>query len=145
MSDARIRIVTIAGAVAILFLVLELVRRRKLKEEYSVLWVVTAFVLLLLSVWYGLLDRITRLIGAAVPASTLFFFGLVFVIALLLHFSVRISSIERRMTALIQEIGIMTVDAPRTPPPAELAPGDDAGELADADERPEPAPARYER
>ena len=40
--DIRIRILTIGGAVAILVMVIELVRRRKLKEEYSVLWVITA-------------------------------------------------------------------------------------------------------
>jgi hypothetical protein len=114
MGDARIRIITIAGAVAILVLILELVRRRKLKEEYSVLWVATALVVLVLALWYDLLDRVTRLIGGSLPSSTLFFFGLVFILILLLHFSVRISSLERRMTSLVQELGLMTVD--RDPP-----------------------------
>lgn len=113
--DLRIRLLTIAGALAMLLFVVELVRRRKLKEEYSVLWVLTGLVLLVLSVWYGLLEWITQAVGAVVPASTLFFFGLLFVMAMLLHFSVRISALERRTTAVIQEIGLMRVHEPERP------------------------------
>jgi hypothetical protein len=110
--DTRIRIVTILGALGVLLLVLELVRRRKLKEEYSVLWVATALVLLVLASWYGALDALRQLIGGSQASSTLFFFGLVFVIVVLLHFSVRISSLERRITSLVQEIALMSVQEP---------------------------------
>lgn len=112
--DVRIRILTIGGAVAILTMVIELVRRRKLKEEYSVLWVLTAVLVLLVSIWFSLLQVATDAIGAISPASTLFFFGLLFCIVLLLHFSVRISSLERRMTTLVQELGLMRVAEPET-------------------------------
>jgi hypothetical protein len=115
----RIRILTIVAAVAILILVVELVRRRKLKEEYSLLWVLTAALLVLLSVWYGLLVRVTHLIGGTVPSSTLFFFGLVFVISLMLHFSIRISLLERRITSLVQEMGLLALEN-RDPHPGDL-------------------------
>jgi hypothetical protein len=110
--DIRIRILTIGGAVAILLMVIELVRRRKLKEEYSVLWVLTAVATLLVSIWFAALQGVTDAIGAISPASTLFFFGLLFCIVLLLHFSVRISSLERRLTTLVQEVGLMAVTEP---------------------------------
>jgi len=110
--DIRIRILTIGGALAILLMVVELVRRRKLKEEYSVLWVGTAVLTLLGSVWFSLLRGVTDAIGAVSPASTLFFFGLLFCIILLLHFSVRISALERRLTTLVQEVGLMAVEEP---------------------------------
>jgi hypothetical protein len=110
--DVRIRILTIGGAAIVLLMVIELVRRRKLKEEYSVLWVVTAVLTLLVSIWFSLLSKVTSAIGAISPASTLFFFGLLFCLVLLLHFSVRISSLERRLTALVQEVGMMGVEEP---------------------------------
>ena len=116
------RIIAITGSLFILGLIVELVRRRRLKEEYSLLWILTALVLLVFSVWYGLLLKVTDLIGAVLPSSTLFFFGLMFVLLMLLHFSVRVSSLERRMTALVQEIGLLTVDDPRTEPHAEDRP-----------------------
>jgi hypothetical protein len=120
--DIRIRILTIGGAVAILLMVVELVRRRKLKEEYSVLWVFTAVFILLVSVWFSLLSKVTQAIGAISPASTLFFFGLLFCLVLLLHFSVRISSLERRLTALVQEVGLQSVEEPDGEPVEEPRP-----------------------
>ena len=106
------RIIAVGASLFVLGLVIELVRRRRLKEEYSVLWVITALVLLVLSLWYPLLLRITKLVGAVMPSSTLFFFGLVFALLMLLHFSVRVSSMERRVTMLVQEMGLLTVAEP---------------------------------
>jgi hypothetical protein len=120
--DIRIRILTIGGAALVLLMVIELVRRRKLKEEYSVLWVFVAVLTLLVSIWFSLLQNVTNAIGAVSPASTLFFFGLLFCLVLLLHFSVRISSLERRLTALVQEVGLMGVEEPGDPA-EELEPG----------------------
>jgi hypothetical protein len=104
------RILAVGISLGILLLVVELVRRRRLKEEYSLLWIVTAVVLLVLSLWYELLLAITDVIGAVLPSSTLFFFGLAFALLMLLHFSVRISRLERSMTMLVQEIGLMRVE-----------------------------------
>lgn len=123
--DWRIRLLTVGGAVVILLMVVELVRRRKLKEEYSVLWVGTAVLILILSIWFSLLRSITSAIGAISPASTLFFFGLLFCIVLLLHFSVRISSLERRLTTLVQEVGLMAVEEPdELPAASDASPAD---------------------
>lgn len=109
------RVIAVAGSLFILGLIIELVRRRRLKEEYSLLWILTALVLLLFSLWYELLLEVTSLIGAVLPSSTLFFFGLMFVLLMLLHFSVRVSQLERQMTALVQEIGLLTISSPATP------------------------------
>jgi hypothetical protein len=107
MIDIRIRIVAIAGSLLVLAFVIELVRRRRLKEEYSLLWIVTGVVLLVLSAWFELLRFITDALGAIAPASTLFFFGLAFVILMLLHFSVRVSELERRVIGLAQELALL--------------------------------------
>ena len=110
MIDPKTRILAIAGSIALLLFVIELVRRRRLKEEYSVLWAATAVTLLILSIWFDLLLDLTKAIGAVMPSSTLFFCALIFVMLMLLHFSVRISHLERSLTALVQELGLMTVE-----------------------------------
>jgi hypothetical protein len=112
MITTNTRLIAIGGSLLLLIFIVELVRRRRLKEEYSVLWIATGLVLLLLSAWYGLLVKVTNLIGGVAPSSTLFFFGLLFVMAMLLHFSVRTSHLERRLTALIQEIGLLSAQQP---------------------------------
>lgn len=109
--NTNTKVVAIAASVLMFGVVIELVRRRRLKEEYSLLWIVTSVILLILATWYGLLLDITKLIGAVLPSSTLFFFGLVFALLVLLHFSVRISDLERRVTLLVQEIGLLRVES----------------------------------
>lgn len=123
MITTNLRIVAIVGSVALLLFIIELVRRRRLKEEYSVLWVTTAIVLCLLAAWGGLLTSITGAIGAVSQGSTLYFFGLIFALFLLLHFSVRVSDLERRVISMIQEIALLgehdSDEDDRAPEPAE--------------------------
>lgn len=107
MISTNLRIVAIAGSLALLIFIIELVRRRHLKEEYSVLWVATALALLLLAAWEGLLRDLAHFIGANSQASTLYFFSILFVVFLLLHFSVRVSNLERRVVVLLQEIALL--------------------------------------
>jgi hypothetical protein len=102
-----LRVLGIVGSLGLLVFILELVRRRQLKEEYTVLWVITGLVLLLLAAWEPLLRTIAEATGASSEASMLYFFGLIFVVALLLHFSVRVSRLERRVTSMMQEIGLL--------------------------------------
>lgn len=106
MIDTRARLIAIAASLLLLFFIVDLVRRRRLKEEYSVLWVLTALVVLLLAAWLDLLEWVTDLIGGVALSSTIFFFSLVFVFFMLLHFSLRVSALERTLTALVQEIGL---------------------------------------
>lgn len=98
----------IMASLALLVFIVELVRQRKLKEEYSVLWVLTALVLLVLAVWLDLLQWVTDAVGGVALSSTLFLFALLFVFFMLLHFSLRISRFERTLTALVQEIGLQS-------------------------------------
>jgi hypothetical protein len=107
MISWNLRIIGIVGCIGLLLFILELVRRRQLKEEYTVLWVLTAVVLLLFAAWEGLLRDVRNLIGASSEASTLYFFGLIFVVALLMHFTVRVSRLERRVVAMMQEIALL--------------------------------------
>lgn len=113
MIDPKTRILAIAGSLALLLFVFELVRRRRLKEEYSVLWTLTAVTLLVMAVFPGLLNRLSSAIGAVLASSTLFFLALVFVIVMLLHFSIRISALERGFTSLVQELGLASLERDR--------------------------------
>jgi len=101
------KVVTIFIAVSIFIIILELVRRRKLMEEYSWLWLLTGIGLVILTLWYGLLVKVTHLIGAAVPTSALFLFALVFLMFVCLQFSVKISKLTNQVKNLTQELTIL--------------------------------------
>lgn len=104
------RIFAVATSVATLVFIVELVRRRRLKEEYSWLWIVTGVVMVVLSAWYGLIEHITRFIGAVTVTTTLFIFGLLFLLVISVHFSTVISKLTQQVRRLTQEIAILSAE-----------------------------------
>lgn len=103
----RVETVAILGSAALLLVVLELVRSRRLREQYSLLWLCTALVLLVLSMSRGLLDRLAKAIGIHYPPSALFLVGFGFGLVILLHFSVVHSRLSRQVKTLAQEIALL--------------------------------------
>ncbi len=106
----RNRIVALCVSIGMLFLIIELVRRRKLREEYSWLWLLTVSTILLLTIWFDLLKWITFLIGAILPSSTIFMLAFLFLIFISLHFSVVISRLTNRNIELSQRCAFLELD-----------------------------------
>jgi len=103
----RIRIIAILICIFLVAYVFELVRRRHLSEEYSMGWLVAGSMMLILSTSEGLLVWVSNLVGATLFTSTLFFFGLVFLVTICLHFSIRISALTNQVRTLTQHMGIL--------------------------------------
>ena len=102
--------VSIAAAIASLVLllaVLELVRRRRLREKYALLWILTAIVLLVLSVWRGAVTSIATALGVSYGPTVLFAVGALFVLVVLLHYSTVISALTDRTVTLAQRVSIL--------------------------------------
>jgi hypothetical protein len=103
----RQQIVAITGAIVIMLIVLELVRRRKLREEYSWVWVATSAAIVALALNQSLLLTLTKWIGAASSASTLFFGAIIFLIGLTVQFSIRLSRLTHRQRTLAQRLALL--------------------------------------
>ena len=103
----RIRVIAILICIFLVVYVFELVRRRHLSEEYSMGWLVTGSLMLILSISEDLLVWISNLVGATLFTSTLFFFGLAFLVTICLHFSIRISALTNQVRTLTQHMGIL--------------------------------------
>jgi hypothetical protein len=104
------RIFAVATSVATLVFIVELVRRRRLKEEYSWLWIVTGAGMVVLAAWYGLIEHITHVIGAITVTTTLFLFGLLFLLVISIHFTTVISKLTQQVRRLTQEIAILSAE-----------------------------------
>jgi hypothetical protein len=104
--EMKPRFVALIISVVLVVLIIELVRRRKLREEYSWLWFSLSVMMFILALWPNLLDFITDLIGAVLSTSTLFFFALIFVILINIQFSVEISSLRNQVKNLAQQLAI---------------------------------------
>ena len=95
-------------SLAALVFVLDLVRRRRLREEYSWLWLLTAGAMVLLVVWYRLLLAVTWVIGAVTPINTLLLCAVLFLFAIAVHYSMIISRLTTQVKNLAQELALLS-------------------------------------
>jgi len=82
---------------------INLVRKRRLREEYSVLWLATSLVMFILVMRYDWLVALTGFIGAGLPTTTLFICSTVFLILIAVQFSIKISRLTDQVKNLAQE------------------------------------------
>ncbi len=127
----RTMIVGAAGSLGALLLVLELVRRRHLREEYALLWLATGVVLLLLSLSRPLLDTLASLTGIFYPPSALFLVALLFVLTILLHFSVILTRLSQQNRELAQQLALLRHDLERAVSVDEGDQQNDQGDVAE--------------
>jgi hypothetical protein len=103
--------VSVAATVVSLLLVLgvfELIRSRRLRERYALLWLLTGVVLVVLSAWRGGLNTIAGWFGVrGYPPAVLFAVGLMFVILVLLHYSTVISRLSDQNVILAQRLALL--------------------------------------
>ena len=107
---SRVQILAIVGSVLFLLLVLELVRRRRLAEEYSVLWILAALLLLAASVRRDLIDRSAAWLGIYYGPAVLLLGLVVAVSAVLLWMSVILSRQQAQIDHLIEESAILSAE-----------------------------------
>ena len=105
--SAKLTLFTIIGSSLLLLLVLDLVRRRYLKERYALLWIVTGSLFLLLSIRTDLLDWIASLLGFSLPSNALFVLGFVFFLLIILALSVITSRLSEKNRTLTQEVVLL--------------------------------------
>jgi len=104
---SRTQILAIISGVVLLVMVLELVRRRRLREEYSWIWLLTAIGYLTIAAVPRLIERGAVLLGSVRPTSVFTFLGLFFLFLVSIQFSVQISRLAEQTKDLAQQIAIL--------------------------------------
>lgn len=104
------RVLALLVSSTFLAAVLQLVRRGRLREEYTPIWTMVALGIMTLSVWGEALRAITRAVGAWAPSSTLFFFGEIFLLIVCLNYAVRLSTLTLRVKVLAQELALLRAE-----------------------------------
>ena len=107
MDGSRVQIVAIIGAVALLLIVLEMVRRRRLMERYALLWLLSAVVILGLAIWQDALEKLANAMGILSAPNALFFVAVGFILLLLLHFSAAMSRLSDQSKVIAQRHAIL--------------------------------------
>ena len=108
MTPVKISIVASAASLLLLLIVFELIRGRRLKERYALLWILTGLVLLVLSAWRGGLQTIAGWVGVSTyPPAILFAVATLFVIVVLLYYSTVLSRLADQNTLLAQRVALL--------------------------------------
>lgn len=106
----RIQILAIVGSVLLILFIIELIRRKRLREEFSILWLGMGFVFLVISLFRGLLDKFSYFVGIGYPPAALFLILIMGLTVILIHFSVAISELKEANQKLSQEIGLLKLE-----------------------------------
>ena len=108
MTPLRVAIAASIASILLLLIVLELIRSRRLRERYALLWLATGIALLILSAWRGGLNTIAGWVGVSTyPPAVLFAVAIVFILAVLLHYSTVISRLSDQSTILAQRVALL--------------------------------------
>lgn len=110
---SRAQVVTAIAAAGLALVVLDLVRRRRLSEEYSLLWVGSTVLVAVLGFSTPLLQALTHALGILYEASTVFFFGLGFATTMLLFLSVKLSRLGQDHLTLTRELALLRHEVER--------------------------------
>jgi hypothetical protein len=104
-----LQILAIGACLVLLVFVIEAIRRNRLNARYSILWLGAGAVLLVLSVYRPLLDWVARAVGVSYPPSLLFLFAFLFLLVIVLHYSLVISSHRESIRRLGQTIALLEI------------------------------------
>ena len=108
MTPLYVSIAASVASILLILVVLELIRSRRLRERYALLWLATGIVLLVLSAWRGGLNTIAGWVGVTgYPPAVLFAVATLFILAVLLHYSTVISKLADQNVVLAQRLALL--------------------------------------
>jgi len=103
----RQEVFAVTACVILLAVIVELVRQRRLSEYHSGMWLLFGCGMLILVVWYGALEFLTRQIGAVLVTTTVFILAFLFLTAVCIHMSTELTRLHRLVRTLTQEIALI--------------------------------------
>jgi len=104
---SKVQLLSIVASLTLLLVILETIRKRRLREQYALVWLLTGFLLLLFSLWRDLLDRVSALMGIYYPPSALLLMLTGLLVLILLSFSIVVSSLSIKLTRLSQKLALL--------------------------------------
>lgn len=103
----RLQLIAILVSLILIGIIVELIRRKQLKVEYSVFWFLVAILSLIFSLWQGVLKKLAEFLGALSPLGVLVILGFGSITLILLYLSIIISKISNEKKDIFKELSIM--------------------------------------
>ena len=102
----NIQIFGILSGIVLLLFVLELVRRKKLLEGYSLIWILACIGLVVISLWKDLWEKIAKVLGIFYSPVILFLFAFAFLLLIVLDLTIKVSKLTKDNRKLAQRVGL---------------------------------------
>ncbi|MET8357550.1 DUF2304 domain-containing protein [Micromonospora sp. NPDC005171] len=111
----KLTLVTGLTGLLLLGTIVELLRRRQLREKYGMLWLAVLVIVIPLSLFPRLLDNVAELLGVASGVSLVLFLGIVFLLLVCVHLSWEVSALEEETRTLAEDLALLRaeIDADR--------------------------------
>lgn len=103
----------LVGALCTLVVIFEMLRRKRLREKYAVIWVLVATGTLLIALAPGLLTQASEVVGVQLPVNLLFFLASMVLLFLSIQYSYEIGRLEDRTRTLAEEIALLRLEVQR--------------------------------
>ncbi len=107
INTAKIQYFAVAGSIILLFFIIELIRRKKIKEQYSLLWLFFGTGFIVLSIWRDGIEEIAVVMGIAYAPAAFLLILVMAIFLILIEFSIIISKLSDNVKVLVQEIGLI--------------------------------------
>lgn len=98
---------------SMLFLIITLffIKKRLLEFGYSILWIVTSIIMVVLSLNKSLTEKFAHLLNISYPPAVLFLTGMVFILLLMFYITIVVSNMQGKITRLIQELAVLHINS----------------------------------
>jgi hypothetical protein len=108
-----VHIIALTCALVTLVAVIELTRRRHIREKYAVVWLGVAFVILFFAIFPGLFNSLAHRMGVANPPDLVAVVASLFLLVICVRLSWEIGRLEDRSRTLAEEIALLRRDVER--------------------------------
>ncbi|MDB5801176.1 MAG: hypothetical protein JWL63_2115 [Rhodocyclales bacterium] len=103
----RVQIIAATGSAGLLFVIIRLIQKRRLREEYALLWIAVSILFAVISFFTPLLEMLAKLAGIIYAPSALLLFLCIGIILILIHYSIVISRLSDQNKKLIQDLALL--------------------------------------
>lgn len=103
----------IASCIGLIGFLVVLLRTRRLREKYAIIWMVVGVGLLVLGAFPGTMGTLARAVGVQTPSNLLFAIALIVLLLVCIQLSVEITSLEEESRTLVEEVALLRFDVER--------------------------------
>jgi hypothetical protein len=106
----RLALTSAVTVLVLIIVIVELLRRRQLREKYAILWLATIVLILPIAIFPRLVNGVASTLGIASGASLVLFFAVVFLLITCIHLSWEVSRLEEETRTLAEQIALVRAE-----------------------------------